>query len=60
MEQLYKPRPDKWPPFTLRRMLVIVTVIALSTLWATAIYQDWKWRLWRAEFIRNTAPPTPL
>jgi len=45
MTPLYHPRPKRWPQFTLRGLLVVVTLAALLMPWAIAEYR-W-WREWR-------------
>ena len=39
---LYHPRPERWPQFSLRGLLVAVTLAALVTAWGVAEYRKWQ------------------
>jgi len=38
---LYHPRPDRWPQVSLRGLLIVVALIALSMPWTMAEYRAW-------------------
>jgi len=38
---LYKPRPERWPQFTLRGLFFATTLAALLAPWAIAQYREW-------------------
>ena len=39
---LYEPRPERWPQFSLRGLLIVVTLAALLAQWAANKYQEWQ------------------
>ena len=41
MTPLYHPRPERWPQFSLRRLLIATTLTALLLPWAVAEYRAW-------------------
>jgi hypothetical protein len=41
---LYHPRPERWPQFSLRGLLVVVTLAGLLMPWAVAEYRAWQAR----------------
>jgi hypothetical protein len=41
---LYHPRRERWPQFTLRGLLVVVTLTALLMPWVKAQHQHWRCR----------------
>ena len=41
---LYHPRPELWPQFSLRGLLIVVTLVALSMRWGIAEYRAWEER----------------
>ena len=42
MEHLYKPRAERWPQFSLRGLLTVVTLAALFMPWAIQQYRAWR------------------
>ena len=42
MSTLYKPRPERWPQFSLRGLLVALTLAVLSMPWAVTKYREWR------------------
>jgi len=44
MTILYHPRPERWPQFTLRGLLIAVTVSAMLLPWVMAEYRAWQAR----------------
>jgi biopolymer transport protein ExbD len=47
---LYKPRPERWPQFTLRGLLIFLAIVALLMPWAAPGF-----RAWLARLVGNTA-----
>ena len=41
MNDLYLPRPERWPQFSLRGMLVVMTLVALGMPSTIAAYRRW-------------------
>src|SRR5262245_31255232 len=50
MKKLYKPRPDRWPRFSLRSVFALVTVLALFLGWSTT---QLRWISQRQEALRQ-------
>jgi len=53
MERIYKPRPERWPQFTLRGMFVLVTILGVFFGWLGVqvkwIHERRAARIWIAE-----------
>ena len=56
MTPLYHPRPERWPQFTLRGLLVTTTLASLLMPWGIAEYQTWHARAARAKVTRLSGP----
>lgn len=50
---LYHPRPERWPQFTLRGLLIAVTLTALLMPQLLAEYRRWEAEQERLEFKRE-------
>ena len=42
MSEFYKPRPDRWPQFSLRGLLIVMTLVAILSPWFVAKFRDWQ------------------
>ena len=58
MTPLYHPRPDRWAQFSLRGLLIAVTLAALLMPWAITEYRAWQQLRWLRSHSANPNGPT--
>jgi len=54
MNPLFQPRPEHWPRFTLKGLLIVVALSALATFWGIREYNRHQWTEREREFIRDS------
>jgi hypothetical protein len=56
MNMLYKPRPERWPQFTLRGLFVLVTILGVFLGWLGVQVKWIKDRREAIEWVENQGP----
>ena len=59
MKDLYQPRPERWPQFSLRGLLIVVSLVALSLPWAIEEYLASQRHAQRTKFYPLDGPLSP-
>ena len=60
MSDLYLPRPERWPQFSLRGLLIITALAAISLPWTVDEYRASQRHVQRTKFYPLDGPLSPL